>query len=347
MLTIVLYKIIFTSRRVSHILKHFFILSRIVHIVQPTRCAVTSSIYSLLWNNMQSRSESALRWIILLLNCMLMTGDYFCDELSAAIKPQIENYMNNPSDFEFLFNLLYSIPAGINTILPFFSGFILDRFGARNCMLVFVTFVAMGHVVFTIGLGLKSWAIMFLGRAIFGLGDSSTSVSNLTMLVIWFGGGSELALALSINLSASRLGSVVNNLVSPSIASNWQGGVVSASWVAVAVLTASVASACGIFFIDKFAEAAIALSKNKIQKSISTYGSINSTSDPEDKAKNIIKVAAEDECTLGKISVWSALDFPRAYKLLALYCLLIYGILFVAFFNAVFLNYIYLCLLKM
>ena len=162
--------------------------------------------------------------------------------------------MEDPPDFEFLFNMLCTIPALINIVFPFYGGFILDKFGARNCLLVYILLVTMGHVLYTVGLSAKSWLLLFLGRAVFGLGDGSTSVANLIILTVWFE-GKELALALGLNLSASRVGSVVNNLISPAIArySTILGvsGVVMSSVVAVIVVVIAFLAAIFIYIIDK------------------------------------------------------------------------------------------------
>jgi hypothetical protein len=52
------------------------------------------------------------------------------------------------------------------------------------------------------------------GRVIFGLGGESLSVCSSAIVSKWFA-GQELAFALGINLSFSRLGSVANDLISP------------------------------------------------------------------------------------------------------------------------------------
>ncbi len=125
--------------------------------------------------------------------------------------------MGNPDNFETLYSLLYAIPAFPNVILPFFGGYSVDTLGVRYCLLVFVSFIATGHVVFCFGLALKSWPLMFVGRFLFGCGETSTSVANSTILSDWFE-GKELAFAMCINIAIARLGSVTNNILSPAIA---------------------------------------------------------------------------------------------------------------------------------
>lgn len=99
-------------------------------------------------------------------------------------------------------------------ILPFFGGVLVDRFGVRLCLLLFSSLIAVGQVIFAVGVSAKSWPLIFLGRLVFGFGGESFTVANSALLADWFK-GKELALAFGINLSISKLGSVINNLLSP------------------------------------------------------------------------------------------------------------------------------------
>lgn len=68
------------------------------------------------------------------------------------------------------------------------------------------------------------------GRAVFGLGGESLSVASSALLAIWFK-NREMALAMGINLTVSRLGSVANNNISSRI--NESLGVSAATWYKV------------------------------------------------------------------------------------------------------------------
>jgi MFS family permease len=140
----------------------------------------------------------------------------------AALKSKIKDRMDSPDNFETMYSLLYSLPAFPNVILPFFGGYSVDTLGVRSCLLVFTSTLALGHVVFCFGVSLKSWPLMFLGRFLFGCGETSTSVANSTMLSDWFE-GKELAFSFAFNVAIARLGSVVNNIASPAIASSTSG----------------------------------------------------------------------------------------------------------------------------
>lgn len=111
------------------------------------------------------------------------------------------------------------------------------------CLLLFSSLITIGQVIFSLGLSLKSWPVMFLGRLIFGFGGESFTVANSALLAQWFK-GKELAFAFGVNLSISKLGSVVNNLVSPVLTDDvsilfalWFGAILCAFCVGCVLVT--------------------------------------------------------------------------------------------------------------
>jgi MFS family permease len=253
-----------------------------------------------------SKAESPLRWLILLFNCIIMVGVYYTFDMPSALKSQMDSYMGSPDNFETYFSLLYTIPAFPNIILPFFGGYFVDTLGAYKCMTAFITLIAVGHVIFAFGLSIKSWPIMFLGRAIFGMGESSNSVANSTILADWFGGG-ELAFAFGINLAISRMGSVANNLISPVLASS--GGVVFSVWFGAILMACSVACACVMFPINAATELLIKRNESEIEDATTPLHVLDDAEaepPPEFKFRD-------------------ALKFPLSFRILTLMCLLIYG----------------------
>eukprot|EP01031_Cornospumella_fuschlensis_P028549 gene28549-34461_t len=173
------------------------------------------------------KCRSPVRWVVLVLACAMMVGSYYCFDIPAALKTQIDDYMGNPGDYEIKFGLLYTLYAAPNVILPFFGGYLVDSIGVRMTLLLFCSLISVGQLVFTLGLQAKSWPIIFLGRLIFGFGGESFTVANSALLSEWFK-GRELAFAFGVNLAISKLGSVFNNLLSPVLAE--QVGVVFALW---------------------------------------------------------------------------------------------------------------------
>lgn len=162
------------------------------------------------------RPQLLLRWLVLFLLCIMMLGDYYCYDIPAALHTQLRDYMGKPSNYETLYSLLYTLFSVPNIVLPFFGGYLVDRFGVKNCLLVFTTFVAAGQTILAFGISIRSWTVMFIGRALYGCGAGSLSVGNSALLSQWFL-GKELAFAFGLNLSVSRIGSVLNNLISPQL----------------------------------------------------------------------------------------------------------------------------------
>jgi hypothetical protein len=76
-----------------------------------------------------------------------------------------------------------------------------------------------------------------------GFGGESISVATSTLNNEWFR-GKELALSFGINLAVSRLGSVVNDFVSPKVANEY--GVNQAVWLGVGMNFMSVIMTLGI-----------------------------------------------------------------------------------------------------
>lgn len=194
------------------------------------------------------KPKSRLRWLVLVFACLMLIGSYYCYDIPAACKTQLGAYMGFTSEYETYFGLLYTLYAVPNVILPFFGGYFVDKFGVRLCLLIFAALVAIGQVVFSFGLSIKSWPCMFLGRFIFGLGGESLVVANSALLADWFK-GKELAFAFGINLSIARLGSVINNVVSPSLTQS--AGLLFAMWFGAMTCAGSVACVVFTMPIDK------------------------------------------------------------------------------------------------
>ncbi len=96
--------------------------------------------------------------------------------------------MGNDEDYEFYFNLMYTLYAVPNVILPFFGGHLVDTMGVMQCLLVFSLLITAGQILFAVGLSLKSWPIIYLGRLVFGFGGESFTVANIALLAEWFKG---------------------------------------------------------------------------------------------------------------------------------------------------------------
>ena len=64
---------------------------------------------------------------------------------------------------------------------------------------------------------MQGFTVALIGRSLLGIGSEALQVSNSLALQAWFS-GKELALAMSLVLSVSGSGSVLNNLLMPVVA---------------------------------------------------------------------------------------------------------------------------------
>lgn len=150
---------------------------------------------------------------MLFFGCCFLLGSYFCYDNPGPIENTMEKDFGISTA---TFNLLYSVYSYPNTVLPIFGGIFLDIIGLRLGILLFSGILTLGQGVFMIGGYQKSFGVMIAGRVIFGLGGESLSVAQSAIVSKWFK-GKELAMALGLNISISRLGSVVNGMVIPKI----------------------------------------------------------------------------------------------------------------------------------
>jgi MFS family permease len=274
------------------------------------------------------KTESSYRWVILFLTCVMMIGNYYSYDNPAALKTQIDDYMGNPDDFETLYNLLYTVYSIPNVFLPFVGGYFVDSWGVRICLIIFCCLIFAGQAIFALGLSLKSWPLMYVGRIIFGMGGESLSVGNSALLSAWFE-GKELAFAFGLNLSIARLGSVINNLVSPAIANGV--GLVYALWFSAILCGVSVLCSLIIQRIDKRFDD----SKNKGTAKLILDGDDISNpliaDDNDDSGYSGHDIDSRKEKTenneeeVDKVEFWEIKKFNEGFWLLVISCLVVYG----------------------
>jgi MFS family permease len=95
---------------------------------------------------------------------------------------------------------------------------------------------------------------MIAGRVIFGLGGECMTIAQSVIVSQWFK-GKELAFAFAFNLSVSRLGSVINGIVEPAIASSTSPPSIGlACWVGFLVCLFSWCCGIALIAIDTYAD---------------------------------------------------------------------------------------------
>jgi len=184
-------------------------------------------------------------------------------------------------------------------------------------MMVFLTLICLGQAVFALGVTLKKFWLALLGRLIFGFGGESLSVAQSTLLAGWFR-GKEVAFAMGINLSISRIGSVVNDNVSPAAYEAWS--LAAAIWVGFFICCVSLCATITLVCIDRYARRKTKEAGER-QKPLEPDLTIQATTE-EDKPK----VAACD--AFKKVAVDIIHDvrtFSSSYWLLLASCVVVYA----------------------
>jgi len=182
--------------------------------------------------------------------CNFLLGSYFCYDNPGPLETQLEKQFGIDSTHYSLLYTVYSLP---NMVLPILGGLFLDKIGIRSGLLLFTFVLTLGQLVFTIGGYNSDYNTMLAGRVIFGMGGESMSVAQSAIVSVWFK-GKELAFALGINMSISRLGSVLNAAVVPSVYDS--SGLGMALMVGFIICVFSFVNAIGLVMLDKRAEKA-------------------------------------------------------------------------------------------
>ncbi len=139
----------------------------------------------------------------------------FCFDNVAVLHGALKTHFDYlKEDFEFYFNLMYSVYSLPNVILPYVGGILIRKLGNNLMFLIFALLITLGQFLFAYGCDAKSISLMLVGRVIFGLGGECIGVSLTGIIVKWFV-KSEIGLPLGLSISIGRLGSVINASLSP------------------------------------------------------------------------------------------------------------------------------------
>ena len=182
------------------------------------------------------RDSVGARWTALVLASLSIFGAYYFNYALSSIKPMLESILGwNSEDF----GTYTSAYAWFNVFLfmLIFSGFILDKLGIRKTGLG-------ATIVMFLGTALNYWAVKHqfpegsvvnipllgamktqvllssLGFAIFGVGTEAIGITISKAVVRWFK-GKEMALAMGMQMSIARLGTMLALVISLPLAKNF------------------------------------------------------------------------------------------------------------------------------
>jgi len=182
------------------------------------------------------RESKGARWTALILASLSIFGAYYFNYALSSIKPMLESILGwNSEDF----GTYTSAYAWFNVFLfmLIFSGFILDKLGIRKTGLG-------ATIIMFLGTALNYWAVKHqfpegavvnipilgamktqvflssLGFAVFGVGTEAIGITISKAVVRWFK-GKELALAMGMQMSIARLGTLLALAISLPLAKNF------------------------------------------------------------------------------------------------------------------------------
>ena len=141
------------------------------------------------------------RWGVLVAVSLALFGNYYVyDSLGLVADLLKKTFAMTDAQYGFLSGI-YSIAAVIVLLI---GGAVIDRIGSKRSVLYFGAIAAAAGFLIALA---PSYHVMLGGRFLLGIGSEPLSVAVTIALARWFK-GRELAFALGLNLTVSRLGSV-------------------------------------------------------------------------------------------------------------------------------------------
>ncbi len=169
-------------------------------------------------------------WIALVCLVVPMFASFYFDDMFSTLSHLFEN----PSTLQLGWNSAdYGLYASGYSVLCVFGGLVvcgmlLDKWGVRVTGSIFVTMMAGGAAIVTYALisGLPpktSLTIAYIGCMLFGLGSEIAGVAVTRAIAKWFRNG-NMAFAMGVQLSISRLGTAFALVISPNLVAEKAAG---------------------------------------------------------------------------------------------------------------------------
>jgi MFS family permease len=139
------------------------------------------------------------RWIVLFWLSITMMGNYFFYDVLEPLADVLRNQLHFSNENIGFLNTAYSGAAFFTVVI---GGFVVDRIGVRRALLLF-GIVSLAGAALTAASPI--FAVMAIGRGLFGMGAESLIIAITAAVAKWFK-GKELSFALGLNLMLARLG---------------------------------------------------------------------------------------------------------------------------------------------
>ncbi|KAJ1978864.1 hypothetical protein H4R34_003046 [Dimargaris verticillata] len=147
------------------------------------------------------KQEWMYKVVALFSTLMLSAGSHFVSNSLSSLKSTLKQELS-------ITNTQYGVLSGtislVNTVLPFVSGVIMDKFGAGWGAFFSCFMIVLGNMITIVGTYTESFAALVVGRVIFGFGSSTIVTAQETILSHWFR-GKGLALSIGVQIMVSKL----------------------------------------------------------------------------------------------------------------------------------------------
>lgn len=129
---------------------------------------VLTAVCTLMWGVYFSK-WNIYAWSITCTDLILKKTQNIVYDLPASLSTPLQAHLGlSDSKYAYLVSALYTAYAAPNTILPFFSGPLVQRFGEKFALLLTLTSVVFGQLVFVLSVQTQFQPGMILGRILFG-----------------------------------------------------------------------------------------------------------------------------------------------------------------------------------
>ncbi|CAD8068369.1 unnamed protein product [Paramecium primaurelia] len=190
--------------------------------------------------------QSKLKYIIMVLGCLLMFGNNYSFDNPQALQKQLTQDLDiSISNY----NLLYSAFSFPNIFLTLIGGLIIDFLGVRFGIILFSAIIVVAQTIVALGGAFKIFWIMLVGRIIFGCASENLVIAQAAIIGKWFR-GKELSTAIGYIMTVPELASAANSFLTPIIYESYKG-LTYPLFFSVILCIFSFVSAVGQFIIEE------------------------------------------------------------------------------------------------